>query len=112
MPGHRVDRVTEDIKREISDIIRNLKDPRIKGIVTVIRVECTQDLSYAKVYVSALGSDPSELEKGLNSATGFVRHELSSRIHIRKTPEIKFIADNSIEQSFKIAKLIDEVNKN
>lgn len=111
MPGHRMDRVTEDIKREISDILRNLKDPRIKGIVTVVRVECTQDLSYAKVYVSSLGSDASEMAKGLNSAAGFVRHELSSRIHIRKTPEIKFIPDNSIEQSFRIAKLIDDVNK-
>lgn len=110
MPGHRMDRVTEDIKREISDILRNLKDPRIKGLVTVVRVEVTQDLSYAKVYVSSLGADAEEMAKGLNSASGFVRHELSSRIKIRKTPEIKFIPDNSIEQIFKIAKLIEDVN--
>jgi ribosome-binding factor A len=111
MPGHRMDRVTEDIKRELSDIIRGLKDPRIVGLVSIIKVEVSQDLSIAKVYVSAVGGDIEDAIKGLKSAAGFVRHELSSRVDIRKTPAIKFLADTSIEQSAKISKILNEIIK-
>lgn len=111
MPGHRMDRVTEDIKRELSDIIRGLKDPRIVGLVSIIKVEVSQDLSIAKVYVSTVGGDIEDAIKGLKSAAGFVRHELSSRVDIRKTPAIKFLADTSIEQSAKISKILNEIIK-
>jgi ribosome-binding factor A len=111
MPGHRLDRINADIKRELSDIFRDLKDPRIKGIVSILNVEITNDLSYAKVYVSVVGGDAEEAIKGLKSAAGFARRELSSRLLIRKTPELKFILDDSIEHSAKILKIINEITK-
>lgn len=111
MAGFRMDRVTEDIKRELTDILRSLKDPRIKGLISIVKVDVTQDLSYAKVYVSTVGGDIHEAVKGLNSAAGFVRHELSGRVHIRKTPEIKFIPDDSIEKSAHIAKIINDISE-
>lgn len=111
MPGHRMDRLTEDIKREITDILRSVKDPRISGLVSVVKVSVTPDLSYAKVYVSDIGGDVKETAKGLSSASGFVRRELASRLHIRKTPEIKFIADDSIEESARISKMLENLTK-
>lgn len=111
MPGHRMDRLTEDIKREITDILRSVKDPRISGLVSIVKVTVTPDLSYAKVYVSDIGGDVKETTKGLSSASGFVRKELASRLHIRKTPEIKFIADDSIEESARISKMLENLTK-
>lgn len=111
MPGHRMDRLTEDIRREITDILRSVKDPRIKGLISVVKVSVSPDLSYAKVYVSDLGGDVKESAKGLANASGFIRKELSARLHIRKTPEIKFIADDSIEQSAHISQLLNDISK-
>ena len=78
MAGYRIDRVSEDIKREIIAIMRELKDPRIQGMLTVVRVEVSSDLSFAKVYVSAMeGLETARLAvKGLTSATGYVRREV------------------------------------
>lgn len=111
MPGHRMDRLTEDIKREIVDVLREVKDPRITGLVSVVKVDVSSDLSYCKVYVSDIGGDIKETVKGLNKAAGFVRSSLASRLNIRKTPQIKFIGDDSIEQSARISKMLEELNK-
>ena len=111
MPGHRIDRLNEDVRRELADILRGLKDPRIQGLVSIVRVETSSDLSYAKVYVSVVGGDGPEAVKGLKSAAGFVRRELASRLEIRKTPELRFILDDSIEHSARIASLINEIEK-
>lgn len=111
MAGYRTDRVSEDIRREIIAIIRELKDPRVKDkMLTVVRVEVSSDISYAKVYVSALeGIDTAkEAVKGLVSATGLIRHELGSRLRLRKTPEIKFIADDSIEKGIDLFKKLEK----
>ncbi len=111
MAGYRTDRVSEDIRREIIAIIRELKDPRVKDkMLTVVRVEVSSDISYAKVYVSALeGIDTAkEAVKGLVSATGLIRHELGSRLRLRKTPEIKFIADDSIEKGIDLFKKLEQ----
>ncbi len=111
MAGYRTDRVSEDIRREIIAIIRELKDPRVKDkMLTVVRVEVSSDASYAKVYVSALeGIDTAkEAVKGLVSATGLIRHELGSRLRLRKTPEIKFIADDSVEKGIDLFKKLEE----
>ena len=115
MAGYKADRVSEDIKREIIAVIRELKDPRVKDkILTVVRVEVTHDLSYAKVYVSALeGLDAAkEAVKGLVSATGKIRHEVGSRLRLRKTPELKFIADDSVEHGIELFKKIQKVTRN
>ncbi len=111
MPGHRIDRLSEDIRRELTDIFREVKDPRITGLVSVVRVTLSPDLSYAKVFVSDLGGDVKQTVKGLSSAAGFIRSTLASRLTIRKTPELRFIADDSIEQSAHISKLIDDLEK-
>ncbi|MBQ7653805.1 MAG: 30S ribosome-binding factor RbfA [Clostridia bacterium] len=112
MAGHRVGRTTEDIKREITAIIRELKDPRISGkMLTVLRVDVSNDLSFVKVYVSALeGIDEAKVAvEGLKSATGRIRGELGRRLHLRKSPEIKFIADDSVEHGMKIFKMLDDI---
>ena len=112
MAGFRIDRVSEDIRREIIAVIRELKDPRVMGkMLTVVRVEVSSDASYAKVYVSDLKGIESAKEavKGLTAATGFVRREVGQRLHLRKTPEIKFIADDSIEHGMNIVKMMDDL---
>lgn len=100
MPGFHSDRLWEDIKREIVSIMRELKDPRIKGMLTVVKVDVTNDLSYAKVYISAIEGIETAKEsvKGLAAASGYIRREISNRLHLRKSPELKFIADDSVEK--------------
>ena len=110
MAGFRIDRVSEDIRREIIAVMRELKDPRVMGkMLTVVRVEVSSDASYAKVYVSDLKGIESAKEavKGLTAATGYVRREVGSRLHLRKTPELKFVADDSIEQGFNMFKKLE-----
>ena len=113
MAGYRIDRVAEDIKREIIAIMReDIKDPRVKGMLTVVRVEVSSDASFAKVYVSAMeGLDTAKLAvKGLQNAGGFIRREVGQRLHLRKAPELKFIADNSVEHGMEIVRIIEDLN--
>ena len=110
MAGYRVGRVSEDIKREIVAVIRELKDPRVRDkFLTVVRVDVSSDLSYAKVYVSSMSGidDAKEACKGLTSATGLIRREVGSKLHLRKTPELKFIADDSVQHGMEIFKKIE-----
>lgn len=113
MANYRVDRIAEDIKQEVYDIMRTLKDPRITGLLSIVKVEVAPDVTLARIYVSSLdGFDRAkEAVVGLNSAAGFVRRELNGRLKLRRSPEIKFIADNGIEQSAKISKMLDELKK-
>ena len=112
MAGYRIDRVSEDIKREIIAVIRELKDPRVMDkMLTVVRVEVSSDASYAKVYISAMEGleTAKEAVKGLKSATGYIRREVGKRLHLRKTPELNFVADNSIEHGMNIVKMMDDL---
>lgn len=107
-------RINDEILRETASIIRGeLKDPRISGMVSVTKVDTTNDLKYSKIYVSVLGSDYAKKEtlEGLKSCAGFVRKELARRINLRNTPELKFILDDSLDTAFKIDELIKEANK-
>ncbi len=109
----RANRVAEQMKKEMSDIIgRRLKDPRV-GFVTVTDVEVTGDLQQAKVFITVLGDDDAKAEtlKALEKAKGFIRSEIGSRIRLRKTPEIFFEFDESIEYGNRIEKLISELKK-
>ncbi len=109
MAGYRIDRVSEDIKRELAAIIRELKDPRVRDVMlTVVNVEISSDASFAKVFVSAIeGIETAKLAvKGLTCATGFIRREVGKRLHLRKTPELKFIADDSIEKGMDITRAL------
>lgn len=109
MPSFKNGRITSDIQRELASLIRDLKDPRISALLSVVKVDVSGDLSYAKVYVSAIEGMEKTNESviGLKSAAGFLRRELGSRLSIRKTPELRFVADDSIEQSAKISKIIN-----
>lgn len=109
----RSQRVAEEMKREIAQILRDeVKDPRI-GFVTITRVEVTRDLRYAKVFVSVFGEEMEKEQslKALNNASGFVRREIGRRIKLRYTPEILFSFDQSIEHGVKISQLITKVNQ-
>ena len=107
-------RINSEVQRELSEIIsREIKDPRIHPMTTVVAVEVTPDLKYCKAYISVLGSEEAGKEtiKGLKSAEGFVRRQLASRINLRNTPEITFVLDQSIEYGVHMSHLIDEVTK-
>lgn len=108
MPNHNISRLTEDVKREISVAMTQLKDKHIsQGIVTVTRVELTNDLSYCKVYVSAMGgAKTAEAVKTLQKAEGFFKRQINARIKMRKMPEITFIADDSLDYYEKINNII------
>ncbi|WP_227766597.1 30S ribosome-binding factor RbfA [Zhaonella formicivorans] len=111
MVFQRSQRVAEEMKREVAEILRNeLKDPRI-GFVTITSVEVSGDLRYAKVYVSVYGKSEEQKQtlEALNKASGFVRREIGKRIQLRYTPEIVFKFDESIEHGAKIAELLNKV---
>jgi len=113
MARYRVGRVGEQIKKEISDLIRTeLKDPRI-GFVTITGVEVTGDLSLARVYLSILGSEEERAEtlEALGRAKGFLRSELGRRIRLRQTPEIEFRFDSSIDHGQLIMELLKQINQ-
>lgn len=108
----RNNRINEEVKREVSDIIRSdLKDPRIGGMVSVIRADVTGDLRYARIYVSVMADEKEKKAtmKALKSAAGFVRRELGARIDLRYVPEIQFILDTSIEYSIHINEVLKKV---
>ena len=110
MAGFKIGRINSDIKIAISDILRDVKDPRVSKLLSVVKVDVSGDLSYASIYVSAIeGADKTcESVKALNKgAAGFIRSELGRRVKLRKVPEIKFIADVSIEKSTEISRIID-----
>jgi len=110
----RTERISEEIKREISAIIqKELKDPRLPDLVSVLSAEVTKDLRYAKVYVSVLGTEEEKKNamQGLKSAAGFIRREIGHRLQLRYVPELVFELDNSIERGVYITKLIDDTMK-
>ncbi len=111
MTSHRANRVAEEIKKEITQMLREeIKDPRI-GFVTVTGAEVTPDIRYAKVFVSIYGDDDTKVQsmQALDKAKGFVRSELGKRIRLRYTPEVTFRFDSSIEYGARIMKLLEEV---
>lgn len=113
MAKFRVGRVSEQIKKELSQILQmELKDPRI-GFVTVTGVDVTNDLSQATVYLSVLGDDSQKEEtlKALAKAQGFIRSELGRRVRLRHTPELIFKFDTSIEYGSRIEQLLAQLNR-
>ncbi|HCS75755.1 MAG TPA: 30S ribosome-binding factor RbfA [Clostridiales bacterium] len=113
MAKYRINRISEEIRREISDIIRSsVKDPRVSQVTSVVKAEVAGDLRYAKIYISVLGSeeDREATMEGLKKAAGFIRRELGNRLDIRYTPELQFVSDHSIEYSVEINKKLNELN--
>ena len=108
MPSNRIGRINEEIQRELSDLLRTLKDPRVqKTMVSITRVETTTDLHYAKVWVSVYDKELSkEVFKGLKSSGGFLRRELANRLSLRYTPELVWAEDHSITYGARILDIL------
>ena len=114
MASNRIGRINEEIQRELSALIRTLKDPRVSatGMVSITRVDTTGDLRYSRIYVSALDkSQEKDILKGLKSASGYLRRELGAALRLRYTPELQFIADDSIQYGAHILELIHDANR-
>lgn len=114
MSYQRIDRISEEVRREVDRIIREeLNDPRVTGTFSVTRAEVTRDLRYAKVYVSVLEDDKREdLLKALKSAAGYIRRALGKGIIIRSAPELSFVSDQNIAYGVHIAQVLAEAQKN
>ncbi len=114
MPSYKIDRVTEDVRREISAILRELKDPRVGDcLLSVVRVEVTNDLSYCTVYISTMeGAERTKTAvQGLRSAAGYIRRELGKRLSLRHVPEMIFKPTDSIEYGAHISKLLSDLEE-
>jgi ribosome-binding factor A len=107
----RSDRVAEQVRRDLADLIRSeLKDPRV-GMISLTAVELTPDYAHAKVYFATLDTEHlEEIERGLKHAAGFLRRELGRRIHIHTLPELHFVYDESIERGASLSLLINQAN--
>ncbi len=108
MPSNRIGRINEEIQRELSELLRNVKDPRVrKTMLSVTRVDTTSDLRYAKVFVSVYDKEQSkEVFKGLKAAGGYLRHELAERLSLRYTPELVWTEDHSITYGARILDIL------
>ena len=114
MASNRISRINEEIQRELSEQFRRLKDPRVSqtGMVSITRVDTTGDLRYARIYISALDkSQEEEVLKGLKSAAGFLRRELGRSLQLRYTPELQFVADDSIQHGAHILEVLRQVEQ-
>lgn len=112
MASNRIGRINEEIQREMADLLRTVKDPRLQGgLVTVTHVDTTSDLRYAKIYISTLDKESEkDVIKGLKSASGYLRRELGAALRLRYTPELQFIADDSIQQGAHILEMLRDPN--
>ena len=114
MASNRISRINEEIQRELSEQFRRLKDPRVSqtGMVSITRVDTTGDLRYARIDISALDkSQEKEVLKGLKSAAGFLRRELGRSLQLRYTPELQFVADDSIQHGAHILEVLRQVEQ-
>lgn len=113
MPSYKIGRVNSDLQRVLAELIRDVKDPRVDSLLSIVKVDVSGDLSQAKIYVSTLGGAEKTAEsvKGLKSAAGFLRRECGARLKLRKVPELLFIADDSIAHSANISRILDSFNK-
>ena len=111
MANNRIGRINEEIQRELSSLLRTLKDPRLQsGLLTITHVDTTPDLRYSKIFVSALDkSQEKEMMKGLKSAAGYLRRELGSALKLRYTPELVWELDDSITYGARMLKLINSL---
>ena len=109
MAGYKIGRITSDIKLALSELLREVKDPRVSKLLSIVKVDVSGDLSYATVYVSAIEGFEATVSsvKALKGASGFLRRELGGRLKLRKVPELRFVADDSINISDNISKIID-----
>lgn len=113
MAAHRMERIKEEVRRELSAILRELKDPRIHTMTSVVAVDVTKDLKYAKAHISVMGSEQEKQDTiaALKSAAGFIRREISNRLDLRITPEFTFVLDTSIDYGIHINQLLHKLHE-
>lgn len=114
MPTRRIERLNDQVRGDIAQIVaRELKDPRISGLVSIMSVDLSPDLRLAQVYVSVMGTDDERKQtiQGLRAATGFIRSQLASRMTTKRAPELRFTLDQSIERGQRIITIIREVEQ-
>ncbi len=111
MSINRINRINEEVKKEVSDIIRGLKDPRIGEMTSVVAVDVTKDMRWCKVFISVFGDERQQKSTldGLKSAAGFVRKEIGQRLGLRYTPEVLFNLDHSIEHGAHINQILHDI---
>lgn len=113
MANFRIDRISEEVRHAVDQVIRGMNDPRITGTYCITHADVTRDLRYAKVYVSILEDDKAEgMMAALKKASGFIRHELGLKVDLRYTPELIFVRDTSIAYGAHIAEVLKNVVKN
>ena len=112
MASNRIGRINEEIQKELSALFRTLKDPRVQGgMLTITHVDTTTDLRYARIFVSVLDKQQEkDVLRGLKSAAGYLRRELGAAIRLRYTPELQFVADDSIEYGAHILEMLRDPN--
>lgn len=112
MQGYKQARLNEQFRDALSSLLGSVKDPRVSGLISIVKVEVTNDLSYAKVYVSSLegGDTLKEAMKGLESAKGYLRRELAAKVKTRISPELRFIADTSIAYGAHINDILSKLH--
>ena len=107
MAGNRMGRINEEVQRELSALIPTVKDPRVRGMISVTAVDVTPDLKYAKIFISVLDKgDSGQVLKGLKSAAGYLRRELGGRLNLRHTPELSFVQDDSMAKGAHILEML------
>ena len=112
MQGHKQERLNEQYRDALSRLLGTVKDPRVTGLLSIVKVEITNDLSYAKVYVSSLEGEAAlrDAIKGLESAKGYLRRELAARVKTRISPELRFVPDTSIAYGARINQILSGLN--
>lgn len=114
MSSNRIERINSEIKKQLAPIISDeLSDPRIKGLVSIVKVDTDNDLSVCKVYLSVLGANGEEEQvvDAINNAQGFIKKILKKRVILRAMPELRFYLDDSISYGIKISKILNDINK-
>lgn len=108
MSKYRRGRINEEMQKELTQILRRVKDPRVSdAFVSITAADCTPDLKYAKIYYSVMSGDAKEVAKGLKAAAGFIRRELANTLNLRMTPELTFLPDSSISYGAHIAAVLN-----
>lgn len=110
MAKYRQGRINEEVQKEMAQIVREIKDPRVSGtMICITGAQVTPDLKFAKIYYSVLGGDKKEVGAGLKAASGFIRRQIAQRLNLRITPEFTFHLDESIEYGAHIASILNTI---
>ena len=113
MASNRIPRINDAIQKELSALLRTVKDPRVsEGMLTITHVDTTSDLRYSRIYISALDrTDEKDLMRGLKSSSGYLRHELGQKLQLRYTPELVFTLDDSLKYGAHMFDLLEKLER-